>query len=57
MLFDRPEHKELCFNMIQATNFPGQILELVLEFKQAVKNADVLPAGLPGDPEQSSHDL
>jgi len=43
--------------MIQATNFPGQIIELALEFKQAVKNADVLPNGLPDGSEQSFHDL
>jgi hypothetical protein len=40
MTFDKPEHKELCRQMIQSTTFSGQVLDLVYEFKQAVENAE-----------------
>jgi len=41
MKFNKPEHKELCLKMIETTNFPGQMLELATEFKQAVQNAEI----------------
>lgn len=39
MVFNKPEHKELCKQMIQSTTFSGQVIDLVYEFKQAVENA------------------
>ena len=39
MRFDTEEHKKLCIQMIQAGTYPGQMLELVLQFKQAVISA------------------
>jgi len=47
MTFDKPEHKELCLKILDATNFPGQIVEIVVELKHAMQNADVI--------EQSDH--
>lgn len=40
MTFDKPEHKELCRQMIQNATFSGQILDVVFEFKQAMENAE-----------------
>ena len=41
MKFDKPEHKELTIKIIEASNFPGQLIDLVHELKQAVQNADI----------------
>lgn len=41
MTFDKPEHKELCLKMLDATNFPGQIVEIVVELKQAMQKAEI----------------
>lgn len=41
MKFDKSEHKELTIKIIEASNFPGQILDLVYELKQAVQNAEI----------------
>lgn len=41
MKFDKPEHKELTLKIIDASNFPGQLLDLVYELKQAVQRAEV----------------
>jgi hypothetical protein len=42
MTFDKPEHKEICLKMLDATTFPGQIVELILELKQAMQKAEVV---------------
>jgi len=41
MKFDKPEHKEICLKMLDATNFPGQIVEIVVELKKAMQNAEI----------------
>jgi len=41
MKFDKPEHKELTIKIIEASTFPGQILDLIYELKQAVQNAEI----------------
>lgn len=41
MQFDKPEHKELCLRLIEASNFPGAILDLAIDFKQAVISAEI----------------
>jgi len=41
MKFDKPEHKEICLKMLDNTNFPGQIAEIVVELKQAMQNAEI----------------
>ena len=41
MIFDKEEHKELTIQMINRTNFLGNILETVLEFKKAVLEAEI----------------
>lgn len=44
MIFDKKEHKNLVIQMIEQTNFPGKILEVILEFKHAVLNAEIRSA-------------
>jgi hypothetical protein len=41
MKFDKPEHKELTIKIIEAATFPGQLIDLIHELKQAVQNAEI----------------
>lgn len=41
MEFDKPEHKEICLKLIEAASFPGNILDIATEFKNAVQSAAV----------------
>lgn len=41
MKFDKPEHKELALKIIEVATFPGQLLELANELKQAVVKAEI----------------
>lgn len=46
MIFDRQEHKQIVLQLIEQTNFPGTVLELVCELKSAV-----IMAAISGDAE------
>lgn len=50
MVFNKPEHKELCKQLIQNASFSGQVLDLVFEFKQAVENAECKTTDAPVTP-------
>lgn len=39
MTFDKPEHKELCLQLINNATFSGQLLDIVYEFRNAVLEA------------------
>jgi hypothetical protein len=47
MTFDKPEHRELCKQLIQNASFSGQVLDLVYEFKQAVEMAECKTTDAP----------
>lgn len=44
MTFDKPEHKEIVRQLVEQAQFPGKMLELAIELKQAVE------AAVPGPP-------
>ena len=41
MTLDKIEHKELLLKMFDIMNFPGNLLEVALELKYAIQQADV----------------
>lgn len=44
MQFDKPEHKKVIQELIAHATFPGSMLELAVELKHAVDDADVVGA-------------
>lgn len=47
MVFDKPEHKQFILELMQQVQYPGQVLDLAYEIRQAVKNAEVRPQPAP----------
>ena len=41
MQVDRIEHKELLLKMFEVMNFPGAMIELALELKYAIQQAEI----------------
>ena len=46
MIIDKKEHKEILLQMINTTNFPGNTLEIALELKNAIIEADIKNNGI-----------
>lgn len=45
MQFDKPEHKKVIQELIAHATFPGSMLELAVELKHAVDDADITATG------------
>ncbi|MEZ2417658.1 hypothetical protein [Luteibacter sp. RCC_6_2] len=41
MTFDKPEHQDIVAQLIQHASFPGHVIELAVELKAAVTNANI----------------
>lgn len=41
MTFDKPEHKEIVKQLLEQANYPGKLVELAVEVKKAVAEANV----------------
>lgn len=41
MILNKEDHRILLLKIIDTTNFPGTVLELILELKQAIKTAKI----------------
>lgn len=39
MTFDKPEHKEIIKQLLNAANYPGHMVELIVEVKRSVEAA------------------
>lgn len=44
MTIDKPEHKKFLLELMGHVQYPGQLLELAFEVKQAIKDAEVKEA-------------
>ena len=41
MVIDKQIHKEVLLKILEATNIPGQLLDVVYEIKQAILKAEI----------------
>lgn len=41
MTFDKPEHQKLVAELLNSANYPGHLVELVVEVKKAVQQASI----------------
>jgi hypothetical protein len=41
MIIDKPEHQKILLELINQANFPGNILELMVEVKKAIVDAKI----------------
>jgi hypothetical protein len=41
MIIDKPEHQKILIELINQANFPGSILELMVEIKTAIIEAKI----------------
>lgn len=49
MTFDKPEHQQFLFELMSQAQYPGKILELAFEVKQAIANGTFPPIAEPAD--------
>jgi len=47
MIFDKEEHKKIILALINSSSFPGNILETILELKEAVSNGKIRETDSP----------
>ena len=41
MTFDKPEHQQIIAQLVQQANFPGSMVEMVVDLKVAIASATV----------------
>lgn len=41
MVIDKFEHQKLLLELIKVSNFPGQILDLVVEVRKSIESAEI----------------